>query len=485
LGLILGMRDDYNSSGADQPLESVKYYNMGKNGVNEIIMAVTPPIYLGDSGLFFFEKDGDNYKLMEKVTTAGLYTTESKTGYLLSKKITSIDANTYYNNLVGPETISYRGLELQISSFYPSEIFDNKDGRMTFLAILNSGDLYLSQQLVWGPAGPQFYLREYTLKLPSGLFARYRSQKYNFITSDSVPAIVWNDGSKNIDRYRTDAHLVSCSTFGAYAVSTTDVSQDVIATGTTSAGEKIYEFKDKNNPIVVSFYDDYSGEWNNDTQSFDKISLSEWFLKHPVILYKNALGEYEIFTNEKYGVAAECGKPVIYLYPVEPTNIRVYVGANIKKSEPTYNNGWRVVAYPDGTLINSDNKKYDSLFWEGMGLGTYPEIKEGFVVEHDKIKAALLSQLGELGLTEKESNDFMEFWLPRMPETPYIRLTWFTTQQMDQLAPLNVFPKPDTVIRVFLDFRGLKNDYNIHPQKLESLPRKGFTLVEWGGLLRQ
>ena len=72
-----------------------------------------------------------------------------------------------------------------------------------------------------------------------------------------------------------------------------------------------------------------------------------------------------------------------------------------------------------------------------------------------------------------------------MPSTPYVRLTWFGTQQLNALAPLYVTPKPDTMIRIFLDFEGLKNPTQIKPQTLSAIPRKGFTLVEWGGLLRK
>jgi hypothetical protein len=70
-----------------------------------------------------------------------------------------------------------------------------------------------------------------------------------------------------------------------------------------------------------------------------------------------------------------------------------------------------------------------------------------------------------------------------MPNTPYTRLTWFGTSDMNKLAPLHITPKPDTMIRVFLDFQGLKEPIAIPAQTLSSIPRKGFTVIEWGGLL--
>jgi hypothetical protein len=71
-----------------------------------------------------------------------------------------------------------------------------------------------------------------------------------------------------------------------------------------------------------------------------------------------------------------------------------------------------------------------------------------------------------------------------MPNTHFVRLTWFGTAAMNQLAPLSISPKPDTLIRVFLDFEGLNQKIDLQPQQLTSAPRTGFTVIEWGGLLR-
>jgi hypothetical protein len=87
-----------------------------------------------------------------------------------------------------------------------------------------------------------------------------------------------------------------------------------------------------------------------------------------------------------------------------------------------------------------------------------------------------------LGLNAQESADFIEYWQQKLPQSPYIRLTWLDTSDMDQLAPLTVLPKPDTSIRIFLDFAPLDNPISLIPQKLSAPVRRGFTLVEWGGL---
>ena len=87
-----------------------------------------------------------------------------------------------------------------------------------------------------------------------------------------------------------------------------------------------------------------------------------------------------------------------------------------------------------------------------------------------------------MGFNEKEISDFITYWQDKLPTKPYTRLTWFETKEMNQLAPLRVSPKPDTLLRAFLDFEGLTAPYNLPAQQLQSVQRNGFTVTEWGGL---
>ena len=47
--------------------------------------------------------------------------------------------------------------------------------------------------------------------------------------------------------------------------------------------------------------------------------------------------------------------------------------------------------------------------------------------------------------------------------------------------PLEITPKPDTVIRVVMAYKKILKPYEVKEQVLESPERKGFTVVEWGG----
>jgi hypothetical protein len=178
-----------------------------------------------------------------------------------------------------------------------------------------------------------------------------------------------------------------------------------------------------------------------------------------------------------------CAKPVVYLYPTASTVVNVRVGANVTVSDPQYPaGGWRnVLAQPSGKLTY-EGKNYESLFWEGTGYGEYPGISSGTVVKKADVVATMKRQLAEQGLNAKETSDFVAFWQDKIPSKPYVRLTWLNTAQMNTLAPLYINPKPDTVLRVFLDMEGFDTKIELPAQKLTSTFRHGFTVVEWGGL---
>ena len=57
----------------------------------------------------------------------------------------------------------------------------------------------------------------------------------------------------------------------------------------------------------------------------------------------------------------------------------------------------------------------------------------------------------------------------------------FAGAEYTQIAPMNITPKPDSLLRVFMVFRELDAPMSLPEQKIEPFVRKGFTVVEWGG----
>jgi len=93
--------------------------------------------------------------------------------------------------------------------------------------------------------------------------------------------------------------------------------------------------------------------------------------------------------------------------------------------------------------------------------------------------------LPKMNLNQKETEDFIHAWLPKFPSSPYYYITFIPQDIIDILAPITITPKPDTIIRVLMDYRSLNEPIDVEmfefPPKIE---RKGFVVVEWGGVYR-
>ena len=176
-----------------------------------------------------------------------------------------------------------------------------------------------------------------------------------------------------------------------------------------------------------------------------------------------------------------CYKPVIYLYPESTADVEVLLDykGELTCVYPEYNGKWCVTAEPDGTLTDENGIEYNYLYWEGIG-GIEFDFSEGFCVSGNDTAKFLEDALSKLGLTRREANEFIVYWLPQMQENEY-NLISFQFDNYEEAAQLTVSPNPDTEIRVFMAWKALEERTEIEPQKLTSPERTGFTLVEWGG----
>lgn len=174
-------------------------------------------------------------------------------------------------------------------------------------------------------------------------------------------------------------------------------------------------------------------------------------------------------------------KPVIYLYPEQETEVKVLLDydGTLVCAYPEYNNGWQVVAQPDGTLCDASGKTYSYLFWEGNTDATY-DFSKGFVVKGSETAEFLEEKLSEIGLNAKEANEFIVYWLPRMQGNKYNLIT-FQTEAYTDVAKLHITPEPDSILRVFMAYKELEEPIEIEEPAIAPFERKGFTVIEWGG----
>ncbi len=460
------------------------YYKVGTDGDKDLILLVYSEY---DQYVGLLQKIGPtSYNLLVQ-ESPNLFNSDPDPAHKNTLSIpkladsVSADQTTAYKSLIYQKELIFKGIKISngTRSYDPFSIFSDPErspeNKLQEVGATEYGKIY-TQEL---GTGDGFNVQVYVLRLPNYTALEYQLRP-SFVTDDSVPQVTWKDGSVNKDTYRADG-VGSCGSASGIAVLNTTSLAGLVESGKTKGGEKIYEFSDANNQTLQYFYKLYALDGEGKPLE-GALTLEQYRAKHGVFVWKDALERMIVFNSTVYGANVECGKPVVYLYPTVPTNVSVQVDAKITKSDPDYGNGWNVLAMPSGQLFSGLNK-YDSLFWEGTGK-LYPTINSGFIVPQAKLTDTLTAQLHQLGLNQKESADFLEFWLPKMPTTPYVRVTWFGKNQMDQLAPLTVTPKPDTVIRIFMDFEGLNQPIVISPQRLGAPARRGFTVVEWGGLLR-
>ncbi|HOV14794.1 MAG TPA: hypothetical protein PK771_10950 [Spirochaetota bacterium] len=196
---------------------------------------------------------------------------------------------------------------------------------------------------------------------------------------------------------------------------------------------------------------------------------------------KTASKQITVYIHESMG---EMAKPVIYLYPEKEmqVSVKVFPKNGFSETIPPYNKGWEVIATPSGTITNKpDGQKYPYLFWESKDY-TGTDLKTGFVVKTSELKTFFQEKLTYLGMNENELSDFLEFWLPIMKKGEYYFVSFYDKKTLDKEAPLEINPKPDTVIRIFFDSKPLDKPIQVVEQKLTQVKRKGFTVVEWGGM---
>ena len=185
------------------------------------------------------------------------------------------------------------------------------------------------------------------------------------------------------------------------------------------------------------------------------------------------------FGNEEW---ITVGKPVIYLYPEEKTDVEVKLDFNgeLYCTYPKYNDGWSVTAYPNGTIIDkTTGREYSYLFWDGFSDVEY-DMSRGFVVKGEDTAEFLQDILAKMGLTPKEYNEFIVYWLPLMQNNPY-NLIAFQTDAYTDNAKLEVTPAPDSVLRVFMTYKALEAPVEVEEPVIKPFVREGFCLVEWGG----
>jgi len=198
----------------------------------------------------------------------------------------------------------------------------------------------------------------------------------------------------------------------------------------------------------------------------------------------------------------EC-KPAVYLYPEKETLVNVQVTITngfLTYTDPRYpSTGWSVFAKPSGELQYLSSNIFDSkgnvnyptgvfpyLYYEGkVADSVVSKPEKGYVIAYDNLANFFDGLLPELGLNQKESQEFKEYWIKALPKASYYFIGIIPREQLDTNEPLTITPKEDTMIRVRLYFEALEKPKNVNQPEIVTPKRKGFTVVDWGGMVKR
>lgn len=411
---------------------------------------------------------------------------------VLNTDLVTVDDTTTYNELTFPETLEVADMTLDIAHIpfsynqFLKPFQEATPGTLSLVGSTEYGDVYELQRSVDTTVdNGSIEVKQYVLKLADTSTIKYLAKK-DFLVDDNTLVATLNDsGSAFASRVLFRGLIADgCGVSGGEQYVTNVTEDQLTSIGTTPSGEPLYSLTDSDSSVLKNAYEMYKFGRDYEGSTIELLSYEDFVAKQPVMLWQDDAGDYLVYADSELAPLVECGKPVIYLYPTKPTNVSVKVGAQVTVSEPTYGSGWNVLAQPSGQLTTNAGESAENLYWEGKGYGEYPKITTGKVVPRYMVVNVIRNDLTTLGLNQSEIQDFLEFWQDRLPTTPYVRLSWLTTEQMNSLAPLRVSPQPDSVLRVFLDFSGQTSPFtNLQPQVLSKTDRSGFILVEWGGLL--
>ena len=196
----------------------------------------------------------------------------------------------------------------------------------------------------------------------------------------------------------------------------------------------------------------------------------------PIEVYTKTISKAKCDPNVSY-------KPIIYIYPNEEIDLTIKLGNkdNLLYTYPKYKNEWNVRVDKSGNIYDYDTKRnYYGLYWEG--IDNYKlNMNEGFVVKGEDSVKFLEEKLSILGLNDYEINEFIIYWIDKLESNKYNFISFRNIEDINKSMPLEFSKKPDTLIRVMMDFKELDNYIEVKEQNLTKVERKGYTIVEWGG----
>ncbi len=176
-------------------------------------------------------------------------------------------------------------------------------------------------------------------------------------------------------------------------------------------------------------------------------------------------------------------KPNIYIYPTQKEQLQIKVlfpqGGRIINSEPLYKNGWNISVDTSGTI----NNEFRYLFYE-CKIPNHFQTDEGWLVIRNDLEIFFNDNLKKFGFNENEIKDFTAYWIPILKEHNYYLIYPQKADIINQLVELQISEKPESIQRLYYLFKGVNTGeiVNLQTPQISEFTRKGYAVVEWGGI---
>ncbi len=199
-------------------------------------------------------------------------------------------------------------------------------------------------------------------------------------------------------------------------------------------------------------------------------------------------------------ISDEVMKPVIYIYN---SNSNVEVSLDVNNGElyceyPKHTSIkdntyiWNVRVAEDGTIYTENNDEYSYIFWEALGNTEEYNFDDGvgYCIKGENTENFLKETLSNIGLTPKEYNEFIVYWLPLMQNNKYNLIKFYGLDKNDIYnEDYTLTVKEDNNIinnqlRVFMVWKSSDSEITLEPQDFTNVEFDRYNctaIVEWGG----
>lgn len=174
--------------------------------------------------------------------------------------------------------------------------------------------------------------------------------------------------------------------------------------------------------------------------------------------------------------------------------------------KPGYGKGdhnveWNDIQVKDGgRTITINGHDYSYLFWEALTEQHRPLVTfqstYTITVHQESFQSTIRTIMSSLGFTAKDIQDFIVYWQPQLLRFDALALRLLTPEEFSRFTTLTVDPKPDRIIRLFIQFqRAAVEDVEvISEDDLKQMVSRAFgecdvglngglKVLEWGGMI--